>query len=465
MIGFVIVMQNWSRSQTTLGQKALLFAESVAVTAPTSLLRKDYWSLYSSLKHIASRPSNNGLDDQVLTGMVLDDKGEVQAHLQPARNPIGLPYIPADEEDRAFFELAMSARTPTTLSSGGFSAGGFQEGVLPIYSDQKYLGVVRIRLSTDHLRKKAFHSAITVLAITLGFVVLGSLFGIMASRRMVAPLTAVTRGLEKIGRGNLNDFTPIKVSQNDEIGRLSATFNRIARELEEKKNLEQEIAMSEKLVALGRITAGVAHEVNNPLAGLLNCIDTLRAHPDDPELQERYLPLIEQGLHRIKNIVGSLLVELRAEDSDELVSTSCLDHVNELITAEIGDRDINFVWESRLDNTIQMQGRRVQQIVCNLLKNAIDVLPAGGTVSFLAFQDGPCMVFEITDNGSGIPREHRDKLFDPFFTTKSSGTGLGLWVVYRLVESMHGVIEVESEEGTGSTFKVILPVENDEASL
>jgi signal transduction histidine kinase len=231
----------------------------------------------------------------------------------------------------------------------------------------------------------------------------------------------------------------------------------MAKELMEKKLLEEQIAVSEKLVALGRITAGVAHEVNNPLAGLLNCIDTLKKHPNDPELMKRYLPLLDKGLNRIHAIVQGLLVELRVEDATEVSDSSCLDELRELVVAEINGRDIDFKWENHLDEKITINAKRVQQIVHNLLKNSVQALPDGGSVSFRSFQDGDCVVLEVDDDGPGIPKDHRTRLFEPFFTTKPTGTGLGLWIVYRLVESMHGVIKVESEVGAGTRFQVTLP--------
>ncbi|WP_240992118.1 sensor histidine kinase [endosymbiont of Riftia pachyptila] len=215
--------------------------------------------------------------------------------------------------------------------------------------------------------------------------------------------------------------------------------------------------MSEKLVALGRITAGVAHEVNNPLAGLLNCIDTLRKHPNNKELIDRYLPVIDQGLHRIKEIVHNLLVGLKNEESDETVAIEHIDKLHDLIIAEIGDRDINVIWKNNTDKDRHIPGK-VEQIVCNLLKNAVEILPDGGTVTFCMYQDGPHLIIEVRDNGPGIPSSIRNQLFDPFFTTKPNGTGLGLWVVYRQVQSMQGIIEVNSEKGQGTTFLVAVPV-------
>ncbi len=457
MIGAVIVVQDWWRFHEVLGEKALLMAESVAVTAPKAMLRKDFWTLYLSLKNITSHSSVEKRQSQAITGMILDAKGRVQAHLQPSKHPIGLLFSPSDENERHLLETALSARSPSVLSGGELSRKGFQEGVVPLFSDQKYLGVIRVRLSIGQLYDKAQYSAVTVLAMTFGFVIIGSLLGAFASQRMVKPLTAVTLGLEAVGRGDMAEIAPVPVRQRDEIGRLSATFNKILAALAEKKTLEEEATMSEKLVALGRITAGVAHEVNNPLAGLLNCIDTLRKHPNDPELIKRYLPLIEQGLYRIRDIVGSLLVELKVEDSDHPVSAAHLNHVLELLKLEIGKRDIQIVWENQVDEGIYIQGTRVQQVVLNLLKNAVQALPEGGTVSFRAIHEQPYIIIEVSDNGPGIPAQYRNQLFDPFFTTKPNGTGLGLWVVYRLVHGMGGVIELGSEEGRGTRFRVVVP--------
>ncbi|PUB80797.1 MAG: hypothetical protein DBO99_00040, partial [gamma proteobacterium symbiont of Ctena orbiculata] len=338
-----------------------------------------------------------------------------------------------------------------------FSKDGFQEGVVPLFSDQKYLGVVRVRLSVASLFEKTMSTAVIVLLSILLFVIIGSLLGTIVSRRVVGSLTAITRGLEAVGRGEMTDFSPIPVKEGGEIGRLSVTFNQIMSELAEKKMLEEEIAMSEKLVALGRITAGVAHEVNNPLAGLLNCIDTLRKHPNDKVLIDRYLPVIDQGLHRIKDIVHNLLVGLKIEESVEMITTGQVEKLHDLVLAEIGEREIDIIWNNTTDRDLFIPGK-TEQIICNLLKNAVEIVPENGIVRFNMHQRGTSLVIEVSDNGPGVATNIRNQMFDPFFTTKPNGTGLGLWVVYRLVQSMQGVIEVKSEAGKGTTFLIELPV-------
>jgi two-component system NtrC family sensor kinase len=456
MIGAVMVVQDWKRFHDELGEKALLLSEFVAITTPKAMLRNDYWSLYLSLKNMSSRGAETKGRHEVITAMILDAEGRVQAHIHPSENPMGLPYLPSNAIEQALFEEAMSARKPRVLSGDRFSKAGFQEGVVPIFSDQKYLGVVRVRLSVAQLYEKAIDSSVIVLFLIVCFVIIGSVLGAIVSRRMVKPLTAVTQGLEAVGRGEMKEFEPIPVKERDEIGRLSVTFNKIMAELAEKKMLEEEVAMSEKLAALGRITAGVAHEVNNPLAGLLNCIDTLRKHPDDKGLIDRYLPVIDQGLHRIKDIVHNLLVGLNIEEGTEAVSISHIENLHELIAAEIVDRGIDITWNNEVTEDLYIPGK-LEQVICNLLKNAAEILPDGGMIDFHMYYDGAHLIIEVTDNGPGIQSGIRNQLFDPFFTTKQNGTGLGLWVVYRLVQSMQGIIEVMSEEGEGTTFLVAVP--------
>ena len=463
MIGTLMIVQDWKRSHDELGEKAIILAESIAAIAPKSIVRKDYWSLYQSLINIASRRPGTSGSHEVITAMILDAEGRVQAHLQPGSNPLDLPFSPTAEIEQNLFQQAMAARTSVVLGNDEFSKTGFQEGIVPLFSDKKYLGVVRVRLSVAQLYEKARNTAITILTMIFGFVVVGSALGIFFSRRMVKPLTAVTQGLEAVGRGEMIDFAPVPVKTGDEIGRLSATFNQIMAELAEKRMLEEEVAMSEKLVALGRITAGVAHEINNPLAGLLNCIDTLRKHPDDKELIDRYLPVIDHGLHRIKEIVHNLLVGLKIEESNETITIEHIDKLHDLMVAEIGNRNIEIVWKNKTENKPNLPGK-LDQIVCNLLKNAVEILPDGGIITFNMYQEGPYLIIEVSDNGPGIPPDIRNKLFDPFFSTKPNGTGLGLWLVYRLVQSMEGMIEVNSELGRGTTFIIAIPIINRKAA-
>ncbi len=456
-IGAVIVAQDWKRFRGGLEDKALTVARAVAVTAPEAIISSDYWSLFKNLTKLTTRASGGERDPRIVDGMILSADGTVLAHLNPAANPLGLPPALKKEEERRLLDAAMKARAPGILG-GGKGEKGFIEGVVPVFSDEKLLASVRIRMSTAELYAQTRRAGFTILGLTLALVAAGSLLGAVISRRITSPLTALAKGMESVGRGDFSNISPVPIRDQDEIGDLAATFNRMAVELVEKKRLEEELAVNERMIALGRIAAGVAHEVNNPLAGMLNCLDNLKKHPDKPELFERYLPLIETGLNRIHAIVSGLLGELRVEGAQELAPPSCLDDLKELAIAEIGDRDIAIVWNNGLGDHLRINRVRLQQVVINLLKNALQAMPEGGKLDFRSFLNEDRMVLEVTDSGIGIPAEARGQLFDPFFTTRANGTGLGLWIVYGLVRSMDGEINFVSEPGRGSRFQVILPI-------
>ncbi len=460
-IAVVIATLDWQRFHHELESESLLLAHSVSVTAADDILHKDYWSLFKSLKKITRKGQDKSREAIIITAMVIDPKGLVLAHLQPNKNPLGMPLAPDDKVEEKLLKSVKKLRAPSVLE-GGFGSNGFLEGVVPILSDEqlsnkKLLGFARVRLSYHELFLKALRSIMIILGLTLALAAIGSSLGTAISRRITKPLTAMTEGIEAVSRGELSDIKPIPVSNDDELGILASAFNKMAKELAEKKSLEEQIAVSEKLVVLGRISAGVAHEVNNPLAGLINCIDNIKKHPDNPELVQRYLPLLDKGLNRIKNIVESLLIELRTEDAHITGNSTSLEDLRDIIESEINGRNINVVWNNHLGKDILFNQRRVQQIALNLMKNSIQALGDKGTVVFRTFEKDNCVTLEVRDDGPGISPENRTQLFDPFFTTKNNGTGLGLWIVYRLVESMRGVIKIESEVGSGTQFQVILP--------
>ncbi len=250
---------------------------------------------------------------------------------------------------------------------------------------------------------------------------------------------------------------------DDEIGRLIAGFKDLSERLEKaQKDLDrtmQQAFYSEKMASLGQLTAGIAHEINNPLGGLLNCVKTMHDEPDNLELHKRYVPLLDKGLRRIEHIMRQLLnfgrrapLTYSKVDIDEIIR-ECF----ELLEYRL--KNISLELHLNLHETHCIDVEALRQIIVNTALNAIQAMPGGGSIRVSTALTYNWIVITVEDSGTGIDPAIMNRIFDPFFTTKEvgEGTGLGLAVTYSLVQQMGGTIEVESEAGKQTTFTISLP--------
>lgn len=232
------------------------------------------------------------------------------------------------------------------------------------------------------------------------------------------------------------------------------------------------VGRAEKLAAVGRLAAGVVHEINNPLATISACAESLEsrvsegafgASPDVEDLQE-YLGLIRSEAFRCKSITNGLLdfSRMRAGNRFPIDITQILTSSARLITHQKrgGNIQIKFDLEENLPLVNADEGQ-LQQAIIALSTNAIDAMPDGGTLTFRAFTQGSRVVIEVQDSGHGIRSEDLSKIFEPFFTTKEvgKGTGLGLAVCYGIITEHDGRLSVRSNVGVGTTFSIFLPIQ------
>ena len=244
----------------------------------------------------------------------------------------------------------------------------------------------------------------------------------------------------------------------------------VCRDVTDRKRMEQQMIQSEKMAAIGELAAGVAHEINNPLDGLLNCILRIRRDPLNERQTKEYLGLMEEALRRIETTVGQLLNFSRQRDL-ALTSVSLNEVVSEvvgLIAYSAEEKGIQIEKHFQKDlYLIRGDKHLLEQVVLNLALNAIGAMPDGGVLTFTTGEIefdallGKAVAFiQVADTGIGIPKSVQDRIFDPFYTTKitEKGTGLGLSVSNRIVRQHEGVIEFDSEVEQGSVFTVKLPI-------
>jgi len=250
----------------------------------------------------------------------------------------------------------------------------------------------------------------------------------------------------------------------DNEGKITGVLG-IARDITDKKRLERQVLNAEKLASVGKLAAGVAHEINNPLGGILNCLYNLRKGTLSPARELEYLESMEDGLRRVQKIVRQLL-DFSQQYDPELSPTevnAVIERVLTLTNYAFEGTGVGLRRELARDLPPLMADRHmIEQVLTNLVLNAVQAIRGGGVVTVRSGTDGPWCMIEVEDTGCGIPPNVLPKIFDPFFTTKGQGegTGLGLSVSLGIVERHGGQIAVKSQVGEGTTFTVRLPAMN-----
>jgi len=251
---------------------------------------------------------------------------------------------------------------------------------------------------------------------------------------------------------------------NDEIGNLSGHFFQLCQRLiEYQGKLDKTYRhawFNEKMASMGILSAGIAHEVNNPLGGMLNCVKSMRENPDDREMHRRYLPLLDKGLKRIEHTMRQLLNFGRQESLQlhKIDIGTLLGEYLELLSYKM--KNITIKQTNSVTEQCYIDAEALKQIFVNLGLNAIQAMPEGGTLTICSETINSKLRFIFRDTGIGIAEDILDHIFDPFFTTKDVGvgTGLGLSVTYSLVSQMGGTIDVKSDVGIGTTFTLTFPM-------
>ncbi|HEY5921071.1 MAG TPA: ATP-binding protein [Kofleriaceae bacterium] len=346
------------------------------------------------------------------------------------------------------------------------------------------LGLLELSKPTDVMTGGDLGRAIALIVLIVAVTTL--MVGALASRLVSRPITKLLRGIDDVAKGDLSHV--ILAERDDEIGQIATRFNEMTfslresrgetqRQNEAKLALEQRLGQTEKLATIGQLAAEIAHEVGTPLnviAGRARSIQ--RKAKNDPDAVEKNAAIVAEQTARITRIIQRLLDFTRrkvgATGKAEINLNELSLTTMELLAGQFSAAKVRTRLE-RAEGLPRVAGDadRLQQVLINLLLNAVQAMPDGGSLAVETrtikrtrpgLEDGaehPFVTFSVKDTGIGVPDEIRDKIFDPFYTTKDGqgGTGLGLAVCSGIVKEHDGWIDVETNDGGGTIFRVYLP--------
>ncbi len=336
----------------------------------------------------------------------------------------------------------------------------------PIHDpDDKIIGALYVGLLQAPFLQKQYTVTAVVLAMVLVATLASLLLVFFMMELVLRPVGRIIVLAQRVVGGEA--AAGVGSRPRGEIGVLCQAIDQMADALAEREQrlktvTRQQITRSEKLASLGRLAAGVAHEINNPLTGVLTFAHLLREKDNMDQQDQEDLDLIIRETTRAAEIVKGLLdfARERAVVKEALSINDVIQRTIRLIrNQKLFDRIL--IDEQLVNDLPEVEGdmNQLQQVMLNLSLNACEAMPTGGTLTIRTVTQEDRVLVKLTDTGCGIKKEHQDQVFEPFFTTKpvGKGTGLGLSVTYGIIQQHGGTLEFESEEGQGTTFTVTLP--------
>lgn len=451
-----------------LSSNGLISAKTLADRSIEPILYNDLASLNKLVSEVKTNNKN------IAYTFILDANNNVLAHTFAKEVPFNLINISDTnqiktinlEYEEGVTTLIRDISAPIIDSSVGQVRMGF-------YEDQ-YLRTLNMA--------KSFFLGLVVL-----FLIVGIIGAFIFSYIITKPINLLSNTAKKL---NLNQFEITAIDDDkkdiilswqnpfgvyDEIDDLFETFNGMIKRLEktytELQNAQESLMQSEKIAAIGTLSAGIAHEINNPIAGIQNCIKRISENPNNIKQNISYIELMDEAIQKIKNVVQGLLNFSRKQDLifTEVDVKKVIENTLLLIAYQLEKSRITIVKDyPKKIPSIKGSFNHLEQVFLNLIINAIDAVNEkklinknyNGELDICIFTTKDYLGIKIKDNGIGIPDDKLKQIFDPFYTLKKikQGTGLGLAVSLNILQQHHGKIEVKNNVAGGITFSIYLPL-------
>lgn len=406
-----------------------------------AVLREDVWEVFDSLDRSSSLYAAIHPAQTVVT----DGRGRVLASSDPrtVRSYTSLPASFRDEYG------------PTLKIDSG-SKEGFAKRDL-MYQGHKIGTIYSTFDVSSFLAERA--DVLFTLVLTNGLLALVlALLGFLVVRRMIGPMRILEEHMRRTADGAPAPIDEHRIPRSDgEVSKLFRGYNALVEAQKTRAAFSMKIAEEERLASLGRLASGMAHEINNPLGGLFNALDTLKTHGESISVRNTSISLIGRGLEGIRDVVGAALATYRPERSPHMFSRDDLDDVQLLLRPELRRKQLllecDIVWPENARPCIP--GGPMRQAMLNLLLNACAATPQGGTVTLKAEVGKRDVTVSVSDQGEGMPKEVVHLLEGVSHSTDvKSSRGLGLWMVRQVMEDLGGDVRVGAAGATGTVVRL-----------
>lgn len=416
-----------SRVQTDrIRELASAHVEAMSVALGPLVLRNDVWEVYDTLER-ATKVSEKG---RIVFTAVSDASGQVLAATDPRRAPVGSPFADLAQGAQTLDGLSLRGAQSVLQLSAALEFQGRRVGNITSELDVGDLVAERTRVSL----LLVFWNAIATAGLAL--------VGLFATRRIMAPVVLLADRMSRSAEAP----EPIPADElpprETEFGRLASTYNSMATAVREKAEAERRLADRERFVSLGRLSSSLAHEINNPLGGLLNATDTIRSYADQPEVVRSSADLLERGLKHLRDVVRVTLEQNRIDRSGQPASLSDFEDLHLLMAPEIRRKAQSLTWDIQTEATAlaRLPASQIRQILLNLLLNASAAAGEGGAVGLRVQEAEAGLVLEISDSGPGLSDAAQQRLLSS--QPIPPGGGVGLRLVHDLVQDLGGLLSL-----------------------
>lgn len=450
---------------------------ATALTITSFILRDEQKTLENRL-HIRSLQLGEIMSRQMIEPLLYDelytiytlfesyiktaDSIIVYAEAYDEKGQFLLDYTPSSQIEKITVEPSSFSQDAGFLGhTQSFESGEIFDLIYPIKTQQLGLiGYLRLGITPLQLLNSLKNIQQKVFILTALITLSGILAGLWMARKILKPILVLNRAVLQIEGENLG--AEIDVAGIGEVRELTSSFNKMSRKLKESmetmKTAQDSLIRKEKLYVLGEFSASLAHEIKNPLTPIKMLIQ--RAHDEDESLEVGDLEIINDELKRIDKIVSQFLSYARITEPhlENIDINLLIQDVLVLSQRKIKNSKIELILDfSSSPLMVHANPDSLKQVMINLLLNAIQAMPGGGTLKLTTRGEEDGIKVEINDSGIGMTAEQLEKAFDPFFTTKQDGTGLGLSIILSIIENHHGTIDLFSGANQGTRVLVRIP--------